>query len=81
MTKLKRRQFIHGLAAGAAGGMMGWVQRALAADAKSLPQGIVEVKGEVTVNGKPAAKGVIVAAGNVVETGKDARVVFVIGDQ
>ena len=80
MTKHKRRQFIHGLAAGAAGGMMGWLQRALAADAKSLPQGIVEVKGEVMVNGKPAAKGVIVAAGNVVETGKDARVVFVIGD-
>ena len=80
MTKHKRRQFIHGLAAGAAGGMMGWLQRALAADAKSLPQGIVEVKGEVMVNGKPAAKGVIVAAGNVVETGKAARVVFVIGD-
>ena len=80
MTKLKRRQFIHGLAAGAAGGMMGWLQRALAADAKSLPQGIVEVKGEVMVNGKPAAKGVIVAAGNVVETGKAARVVFVIGN-
>jgi hypothetical protein len=80
MTKLKRRQLIRGLAAGAAGGMIGWVQRVLAAEAKSLPQGMVEVRGEVTVNGKPAAKGSPVAPGDVVETGKDARVVFLIGN-
>jgi hypothetical protein len=47
MSKLKRRQFIRGLAAGAAGGLTAWIQRALAADPKSLPQGIVESRGDV----------------------------------
>ena len=57
MTKIERRQFIRSMAAGAAGGLTGWVQRALAADSKSLPQGIVDPVGEVSVNGKPAVKG------------------------
>ena len=80
MTKLKRRQFIRGLAAGAAGGLTVWIQRALAADAKSLPQGIVESRGDVMVNGKPATKGAPVAPGDVVETGKGARAVYLIDD-
>src|SRR6476646_7047203 len=80
MTKIERRQFIRSMAAGAAGGLTGWVQRALAADPKSLPQGIVESRGEVSVNGKPAVKGSPVAAGDVVETGNGARAVYVIGD-
>ena len=80
MSKLKRRQFIRGLAAGAAGGLTAWIQRALAADAKSLPQGIVESRGDVMVNGKPATKGSPVAPGDVVETGKGARAVYLIDD-
>ena len=80
MTKIERRQFIRSMAAGAAGGLTGWVQRALAADSKSLPQGIVESRGEVSVNGKHAVKGSSVAAGDVVETGKGARAVYLIGD-
>jgi hypothetical protein len=47
MAKVKRRQFIHGIAAGAADGLMGSLHQALAADRKSLPQGIVELRGEV----------------------------------
>jgi len=80
MSKLERRQFIRGLAAGAAGGLTAWIQRALAADAKSLPQGIVESRGDVLVNGKPATKGSPVAPGDVVETGKGARAVYLIDD-
>ena len=80
MTKLKRRQFIRGLAVGAAGGLTAWIHHALAADPKSLPQGVVESRGEVLVNGKPAAKGSPVAPGDVVETGKGARAVYLIDD-
>src|SRR6185369_11600262 len=80
MSKLERRQFIRGLAAGAAGGLTAWIQRALAADAKSLPQGIVESRGDVMVNGKPATKGSPVAPGDVVETAKGARAVYLIDD-
>ena len=80
MTKIQRRLILQGMAAGAAGGLTGWVQQTLAADPKSLPQGIVELTGEVSVNGKPAGKGTPVAAGDVVETGAGARVVYVLGD-
>ncbi len=80
MTKIERRQFIRSIAAGAASGLTGWMQRALAADPKSLPQGIVESRGEVSVNGKPAVKGSSVAPGDVVETGNGARAVYLIGD-
>jgi hypothetical protein len=80
MTKLKRRQFIRGLAASAAGGLTAWIQQTLAADPKSLPQGIVESRGEVLVNGKPAIKGSPVSPGDVVETGKGARAVYLIDD-
>ncbi len=80
MRKIKRRLFIRGIAAGAAGGLTAWIQRALAADSKSLPQGIIELRGEVSVNGKPAMKGSPVAPGDVVETGKGARAVYLIDD-
>lgn len=80
MTKLQRRRFIRGMAAGAVGGLTARVHQALAADPKSLPQGIVESRGDVLVNGKPAAKGAPVAAGDVVETGNGARAIYIIGD-
>jgi hypothetical protein len=80
MRKIERRLFLQGMTAGAAGGLTAWVQQALAADPKSLPQGIVELKGGVSVNGKPAAKGTPVAAGDIVETGAGARAVYVLGD-
>ena len=80
MRKIKRRLIIRGIAAGAAGGLTAWIHHALAADPKSLPQGIVESRGEVLVNGKPATKGSAVAPGDVVETGKGARAVYLIDD-
>src|SRR6476620_3097839 len=80
MRKIKRRLIIRGIAAGAAGGLTAWIHHALAADPKSLPQGIVESRGEVLVDGKPATKGSAVAPGDVVETGKGARAVYLIGD-
>jgi len=80
MRKIKRRLIIRGIAAGAAGGLTAWIHHALAADPKSLPQGIVESRGEVLVNGKPVTKGAPVAAGDTVETGKGARAVYLIDD-
>ena len=68
------------MAAGAAGGLTSWVQQTLAADPKSLPQGIIKLSGDVSVNGKLSREGVPVAPGDIVETGKDARAVYVIGN-
>jgi len=81
MTKVQRRLFIRSMAAGAAGGLTGWIQQALAAaEPKSLPQGIIEMKGDVSVNGKPVHKGEHVGPGSVVETSAGAHAVYVIGD-
>ncbi|MDB5809195.1 MAG: hypothetical protein JWN94_1317 [Betaproteobacteria bacterium] len=80
MTEFERRLFLRGITAATAGGLTSWIHQALAADPKSLPQGIVEAKGDVLVNGKPATKGSPVAPGDVVETGKGARAVYLIDD-
>src|SRR3954470_20861929 len=80
MTELERRLFLRGITAATAGSLAAWVQQTLAADPKSLPQGIVEAKGDVLVNGKPATKGTSVAPGDVVETGKGAHAVYLIDD-
>ena len=57
MRKIERRLFLRGMTAGAAGGLTGLIQQALAADAKSLKQGIIRLSGDVSVNGKPASEG------------------------
>ena len=80
MTEFERRLFLRSRAAGAAGGLTAWVQQALAADPKSLKQGLSSVSGDVSVNGKAASEGMAVAPGDVVETGPVGRAVYVIGD-
>ena len=80
MKKAERRRFLRGISAGMAGGLTGWIQQVLAADAKSLPQGIIRMKGEVTVNGAPAREGTPVKAGDVVATGAGAQAVYVFED-
>jgi hypothetical protein len=79
MRKIERRLFLQGMAAGAAGGLTGWVQQALAADPKSPRQGIIKMSGEVSVNGKPARAGTPVARGDTVSTGAGAHAIYVIG--
>ena len=57
MGKIERRLFLRGMTAGVAGGLTALVHQALAADPKSLRQGIHRINGEVSVNGKPAREG------------------------
>jgi hypothetical protein len=80
MGKIERRLFLQGMGAGAAAGLTALIQQALAADPKSLKQGINGMSGEVSVNGKPAREGTPVAPGDVVQTGAGAHAVYVLGD-
>jgi hypothetical protein len=80
MGKIERRLFLQGMTAGAAGGLTGLIQRALAADAKSPRQGIIRINGDVSVNGKPAQVGTPVMPGETVSTGAGSQAVFVIND-
>ena len=68
------------MTAGAAGGLTGWIQRALAADPKSLRQGISRITGEVSINGAPARDGALIKSGDVVLTGAGAHAVYVYED-
>jgi len=80
MSEIERRKFLQGMAAGAAGGLMAAIKQALAADPKSLKQGIARLSGDVAVNGKQAAEGMAVNPGDVVTTGPVGTSVYVIGD-
>jgi hypothetical protein len=59
-----------------AGGFAGLVRAALAADPR---QGLRDLKGSVTIDGKPAAPGQMVKPGQKVVTGEDGEAVFVVG--
>jgi hypothetical protein len=80
MGKIERRLFLRGMTAGVAGGLTALIRQALAADPKSLRQGIIKLSGEVSVNGKPASEGTPIARGDTVATGAGAHAVYVIGD-
>src|SRR4051812_10804434 len=80
MTKRQRRLFLRTITAATAGGLTAWVQQTLAADPKSLKQGMSSVNGDVSVNGKLVAAGAAVGPGDVVETGAAGRAVFVFAD-
>jgi hypothetical protein len=62
-----------------AGGLTGYLARALAAARVPLHPGVREIKGDVRINNQPARLGQLVRPGDVVVTGKDARVVLIIG--
>ena len=55
-------------------------QKEAFAQARFAGKTLVESRGDVLVNGKPATKGSPVAPGDVVETGKGARAVYLIDD-
>jgi len=60
-----------------ASGVAGLVQAVLAADGR---EGFREIRGEVTVDGKPARPGQRIGSGQAVVTGTGARAVYVIGE-
>jgi hypothetical protein len=74
-SKARRRALVALLGAGA--GLPGALQLALAQS--SGTQGLRRVRGEVTINGRPAAEGDPVHAGDAVVTGKRSLAVFVVG--
>lgn len=79
---MDRRQLLHRLAAAgllSAGGVMGFLQRALAAGTNPVPPGLHKLKGQVTVNGKPAREGQLVLPGDTVVTPADGEAIYVIG--
>jgi hypothetical protein len=74
-----RRATLHKLAVSGAigaGGFAGLMRTALAVDPR---QGIRQMKGNVTIDGKPAEHGQTIRPGQKVATGTDGEVVFVIG--
>lgn len=78
----KRRAWLRRFAAtgvlGAAG-LAGLVRVSVAMSRRPFPEGVQELKGDVRVNGKPAAPGTPVNPGDRVVTGANSSVVFVIG--
>jgi FecR protein len=78
-----RRRFILGLAAtGAlgAGGISGFIGRALAkGDVPAIP-GVNQLKGSASVNGAPAKVGTVVTARDKVSTGPGSTAVIVVKD-
>lgn len=79
---MKRRQLLQGLAAAgllANGGIMGFVQRALAAGNNPVPAGLHKLKGHVTVNGQAARVGQFIKPGDSVVTDTDGEALYVIG--
>ena len=79
--KLRRRFLKAMAAAGVLGpaGIAGLIQDALANGKAPVAPGIHKLRGEVTVNGKPAREGQLVVPGDSIATGRGGEVVYVIG--
>lgn len=71
-----RRNLLQAMAAGT---LVVWMARALAAGSKPLPPGLRRIKGEVLVNGAPAQEGRVILVGDTISTGPGAEAVYVIG--
>lgn len=79
---MQRRRLLQQLAAAgllANGGVMGFMQRALAAGIDPVPPGLHKLKGAVTVNGQPARTGQLLLPGDTVTTPADGEAIYVIG--
>lgn len=86
MRVMRRRHLLQKLAAagllaryGTAGGLMGFLQRAGAAGVNPVPPGLHKIKGQVSVNGRPAAERELIRPGDTIVTGKDGEAIYVIG--
>lgn len=73
MIAVRRRAV---LALAAAAGLPAALRIALA---QNTAQGVRTIKGEVSVNGKPAALGALIRPGDTIEVGRDAVAAFVAG--
>lgn len=60
-------------------GIAGRVAEALANGQQPVAPGLRKLKGEVTVNGKPAREGQLVGPGDTVVTGRGGEAIYVIG--
>ena len=79
---MNRRRLLQQLAAAgllAQGGVMGFMQRALANGENPATPGLRKLKGQVSVNGQPAQEGQLIRPGDTVTTGADGEAVYVIG--
>jgi hypothetical protein len=83
---MKRRQLVKALAAagllakyGTAGGLMGFMQRALANGNTPMPAGLHKLQGQVTVNGQPARAGQLIQPGDTIVTAANGEATYVIG--
>lgn len=79
---MDRRQLLRQLGAAgllSAGGIAGFLQRALAAGVAPVPPGLHKLTGQVTVNGQPARQGQLIRPGDTVATGPDGEAIYVIG--
>jgi len=59
-------------------GIAGLCQQALANGNSPVTPGLRKIRGDVTINGKPAREGQIVGAGDTVVTGRGAEAIYVI---
>ena len=78
-SKTSRRAFLFGMAqSGIIWGFSRITGHAWAMGSKKYPQGIREIKGDVTINGAKAVEGMLIQTGDVIVTGADGSVIFVI---
>ena len=60
-------------------GMTGLIREALARGNDPVPPGLHKAKGDVRINGKPAAVGTLIKPGDTVTTGPGSEAIYVIG--
>ncbi|MDD5029215.1 MAG: hypothetical protein PHH58_06920 [Rhodoferax sp.] len=79
--QLRRRWLKVLAAAGVFGpaGIAGVVSQALAMGKAPVAPGIHTLRGDVTVNGKPARPGQLIGPGDTVVTGADSQTIYVVG--
>lgn len=78
---MNRRQLLQHLSAAgllSAGGVTGFLQRALANDKTPVPPGLQRLKGQVTINGDAARDGQLIRPGDTVATSGDGEAIYVI---